>query len=188
MRVTVYCGSRDEVRPAFLNAAYAFGQALGARKHSLVYGGASVGLMGEVARGALESGAHVTGVLPTFFVGNNAVREIAHQGLHDLRMVKDMHERKRMMIEMSDAFVALPGGMGTLEELFEVITWTQIHLLKKPIALLNTEGFYNKLLEFTTHVVEERFAPEQADIWSAHTHVDLLLDALELAFKSSDSS
>lgn len=175
-RITVYCGSRDGARPAYRAAAYAFGQALGTRDLALVYGGADAGLMGAVAQGALDRGAFVTGVIPRFFQGPNAFREIAHPALPDLRVVGDMHERKELMIELGDGFVALPGGFGTFEEWFEVITWLQIGLHKKPIGLLNVEGYYDTLLRFLEEVDREGFAPSVVRTLVVERNVEALLD------------
>lgn len=124
------------------------------RNIGLVYGGAAVGLMGAVADAAMAAGGEVIGVIPRSLVE----REVAHKGLPDLRIVGSMHERKALMAELSDAFIALPGGIGTLEELFEVWTWTQLGAHAKPCALLNVLGFYDKLLAFLDHVVENRFS------------------------------
>jgi hypothetical protein len=132
--------------------------------------------MGAVAQGALDRGAFVTGVIPRFFQGPNAFREIAHPALPDLRVVGDMHERKELMIELGDGFVALPGGFGTFEEWFEVITWLQIGLHKKPIGLLNVEGYYDTLLRFLEEVDREGFAPSVVRTLVVERNVEALLD------------
>lgn len=176
MRITVYCGSRPGRDPAFMTAAYALGKGLGERGHSLVYGGAKVGLMGEVARGALDAKAHVTGIIPTWLVS----KEIAHDGLPDLRIVPSMHERKAAMETESDAFVALPGGFGTFEELFEMITWSQIGLHAKAIGILNVNGFYDALLAFIRVAVDQQFvAGEHERLFTVATDPGALLDAIE---------
>ncbi|MFN0068802.1 MAG: TIGR00730 family Rossman fold protein [Limisphaerales bacterium] len=140
----VFCGSRAGTSPLYAESARAAGERIARRGLTLVYGGASVGLMGELADAALAAGGRVVGVLPRFL----ADREIAHGGLTELRLVDTMHERKRTMVELSDAFVVLPGGPGTLDETFEVVTWLSLGLHRSPCALLNVAGFYDRLLEF----------------------------------------
>jgi hypothetical protein len=151
--VCVYCGSRHGQRAAFTGAAQALGRAIGARGLRLVYGGGNVGLMGEVADAALAAGAPVLGVIPQALLA----REVGHSGLSELRVVQTMHQRKQAMAEASDAFVALPGGIGTLEELFEVWTWRQLGYHDQPIGLLNVEGYYDPLLDFLDRSVTEDF-------------------------------
>jgi uncharacterized protein (TIGR00730 family) len=153
MRLCVFCGSNAGQDPVYLAAARALGEALAREGIDLVYGGASVGLMGAVADSVLAGGGHVTGVMPQALVD----KEIAHKGLSDLRVVGSMHERKAMMAELADGFIALPGGLGTFEELFEVWTWAQLGYHKKPCALLNVAGFYDKLTGFLDDVVERGF-------------------------------
>ena len=143
-RVAVYCGSANGNDPAFLVEAQALGTAIAAAGIGLVYGGASVGLMGAVADAALADGAEVIGVLPDVLAG----KEIAHAGLTRLELVSTMHERKARMAELADAFLVLPGGYGTLEELLEVVTWAQLRLHAKPIVLINTVGYWDGLLGF----------------------------------------
>ena len=143
-RVAVYCGSANGNDPAFLVEAQALGTAIAAAGIGLVYGGASVGLMGAVADAALAGGAEVIGVLPDVLAG----KEIAHAGLTRLELVSTMHERKARMAELADAFLVLPGGYGTLEELLEVVTWAQLRLHAKPIVLINTVGYWDGLLGF----------------------------------------
>lgn len=140
-------------RPEFAEAARTFGRLIAERSIGLVYGGARSGLMGVMADAALAAGGEVIGVMPRSLVE----REIAHAGLSELRMVASMHERKATMAELSDAFVALPGGLGTLEELFEVWTWAQLGLHRKPIALLDVANFYAPLAAFLDHAVNEHF-------------------------------
>jgi uncharacterized protein (TIGR00730 family) len=152
-RVCVFTGSSLGADPAYAAAAEELARAAGASALGLVYGGASVGLMGVLADAALDAGLEVIGVIPQALVD----REIAHPGLRDLRVVGSMHERKALMAELSDAFVALPGGAGTLEELFEVYTWSQLGLHAKPCALLNVRGYYDGLAGFLDHAVSEGF-------------------------------
>ena len=152
-RVTVYCGSAKGNNPAFLAEARALGEAIAAAGLGLVYGGASVGLMGAVADAALKGGAEVIGVLPAVLDD----REIGHAGLTALERVPTMHERKARMADLADAFLILPGGYGTLEELLEVVTWAQLRLHEKPCILINTAGYWDGLLAFLDTAVEAGF-------------------------------
>jgi len=152
-RVAVYCGSANGNDAAFLAEARALGAALAAAGLGLVYGGASAGLMGAVADAALAGGAEVIGVLPDVLAG----KEIAHAGLTRLELVSTMHERKARMAELSDGFLVLPGGYGTLEELLEVVTWAQLRLHAKPCVLINTIGYWDGLLAFLDRAVEAGF-------------------------------
>ena len=152
-RVCVFCGSNGGARPEYLEAAVKLGQNLTARSIGLVYGGAGVGLMGAVADAVLNAGGEVIGVMPRSLVE----REVAHRKLRDLRVVGSMHERKALMAELADAFIALPGGLGTLEEFFEVWTWAQLGEHSKPLGMLNVAGYYDPLLVFFDHLVNERF-------------------------------
>ena len=149
----VYCGSRHGGRTAYTEAARRLGGAIGTRAWQLVYGGGKVGLMGEVADAALGAGARVVGVIPESL----KQREVGHLGLHELHVVPTMHLRKQMMAERADAFVALPGGIGTLEELYEVWTWRQLGYHDQPIGLLNVDGYYDDLLRFMDRCVGEGF-------------------------------
>jgi uncharacterized protein (TIGR00730 family) len=153
MRLCVFCGSNAGHDPIYMAAARLLGGTLARNGIDLVYGGASVGLMGAVADSVLSSGGHVIGVMPQALVD----KEIAHTGLSDLRVVGSMHERKALMAELADGFIALPGGLGTFEELFEVWTWAQLGYHEKPCALLNAGGFYDKLTSFLDDVVEHGF-------------------------------
>lgn len=153
MRIAVFCGSSSGRRPEFLQAATALGQLLAQQGIGIVYGGASVGLMGAVATAARQAGGEVIGVLPQSLMD----RELAHTGLSELHIVETMHERKAKMSELADAFLALPGGIGTFEELFEVWTWGVLGYHRKPCALLNVAGFYDGLVSFLDHVVEDEF-------------------------------
>ena len=151
--ICVLCGSNPGSRPGYSDAARALAQALVRRRLRLVYGGAAVGTMGVLADAALRAGGEVVGVIPQSLVA----AEIAHPGLTDLRVVGSMHERKAAMVELSDGFIALPGGLGTLDELAEVATWAQLGLHAKPIGLLDPLGYFDLLLRFLDHAVDERF-------------------------------
>jgi uncharacterized protein (TIGR00730 family) len=161
--VCVFCGSSPGARPAYREAADALGRVLAAQGRTLVYGGGNVGLMGTVADAALGGGGRVIGVIPQHL----AAREVAHTGLTDLRRVNSMHERKQLMADLADTFVLLPGGLGSLEEFFEVWTWGQLGLHRKPYGLLNVDGYFDRLLTFLDHAVGERFVREE--------HRDLVL-------------
>ena len=143
-RLCVFCGSSYGSSPSFTAAARELGEAIAARGIELVYGGARVGLMNEVADAALAKGGKVIGVLPRFM----SQKELAHESLTELHVVETMHQRKQLMAELSDGFVALPGGFGTFEEIFEAMTWQQLHLHRSPCALFNVAGYYDKLVEF----------------------------------------
>jgi uncharacterized protein (TIGR00730 family) len=153
VRVCIFCGSSAGRHPAFANAAHALATELARRDMEVVYGGGNVGLMGVVADAALAAGGRVTGVIPHGLVA----RELAHPGLTTLHVVTSMHERKALMAELSDAFIALPGGFGTLEEFCEVVTWTQLGIHLKPCGLLNVAGYYDGLLSFLAHALHEEF-------------------------------
>ncbi len=152
-RICVFCGSSPGAHADYLAAAGDLGRELTERGWSLVYGGASVGLMGHIADSVLSRGGEVIGVIPESL----EKKEIAHPGLSELHIVDSMHERKALMADLSDGFVALPGGLGTLEELFEMLTWSQLGFHTKPSGLLNIRGYYEKLLAFLDHTVSERF-------------------------------
>jgi len=152
-RVCVFCGSSSGRLPAYDAAAADFGRLLAERGIEIVYGGGRVGLMGTLADACLAAGGRVIGVIPEAL----ATKELAHQGCTSLHVVGSMHERKALMAELSDAFVALPGGIGTFEELFEVWTWGQLGFHRKPCGLLNSAGFYDRLLEFLGHAADEQF-------------------------------
>jgi len=155
--VCVFCGSSPGSRPEYAEMAAAFGSLLGKRRIRLVYGGGNVGLMGVLADAALAAGGEVIGVIPQMLVD----RELAHRGT-DLRIVTSMHERKALMAELSDAFVALPGGLGTYEELCEVLTWAQLGIHHKPVACLNVLGYFDPLIKLFDHAVTEGFLrPDQ---------------------------
>jgi len=175
-RLCVFCGSSPGRHPAYLAAAAKLGTVLAKRRIGLVYGGASIGLMGAVADAARAAGGEVIGVIPRALVEF----EVAHTGLADLRIVTSMHERKALMAELSEGFIALPGGIGTLEELFEVWTWGQLGSHRKPCALLNVAGFYDRLLGFLDFVVDEAFLrPVHRDMLLVAETPDSLLEKLE---------
>lgn len=155
-RVCVFCGSSAGARPEYVQAARLLGQTLARRGIGLVYGGSNIGLMGSLATGVLESGGQAIGVIPRSL----AERNIAHNGLTDLRIVETMHERKAQMVALSDGFIALPGGYGTLEELFEVLTWGQLKIHQKPCGLLNVCQYFDQLIGFLNHLLAERFVDE----------------------------
>lgn len=151
--VCVFAGSSAGARAHFRAAAEALGRTLAERGIGLVYGGARVGLMGAVADAALAGGARVTGVIPDALLA----KEVAHTGLTELRVVGSMHQRKALMAELADGFIALPGGWGTVEEFFEMLTWGQLGLHRKPCGLLNCEGYFDRLLAFVDHSIEQAF-------------------------------
>ncbi|MCW7468725.1 LOG family protein [Leptospira kanakyensis] len=155
--IAVYCGSSPGQDPYYMNAAFELGEYLGTHQIGLVYGGASVGLMGAVANGCLSKNGSVTGVLPKFL----KKKEIEHNKLNQLILVDSMHERKLKMFDLSDAFVVLPGGFGTMEEFFEVVTWSQLGLHHKPIIILNWLGFYNPLLTLIQNMVSSGFLKKE---------------------------
>ena len=155
--VAVFCASADGTNPLYRSAAEALGRELAARRIGLIYGGARVGLMRAVAEAALAAGGHVVGVIPEVLVD----LEVAHDGLSELHVTSTMHTRKALMGERSDAFLILPGGFGTLEEMFEVLAWQTLKLHDKPIVLLNTDGFYDTLLKFLDECVERGVLKEK---------------------------
>jgi uncharacterized protein (TIGR00730 family) len=156
-RVCVYAGSSHGADPAYADGARSLAEALAARGIGLVYGGGKVGLMGVIADAMMAAGGEAIGVMPQRLID----REIGHNGITELRVVDSMHERKAQMAELADAFVALPGGIGTLEELIEVYTWSQLGLHRKACGLLNVRGYYDHLAAFLDHAVQQRFLPEQ---------------------------
>ncbi len=177
--IAVYCGARHGARPVYTAAARALGQAIGQRGWQLVYGGGKVGLMGEVADAALAAGGRVIGVIPESL----KKAEVGHTGLTELHVVPTMHVRKQMMAERAQAFIALPGGIGTLEELYEVWTWRQLAYHDQPIGLLNVDGYYNSLLQFMRHSEAEGFVstPTMAMLEVHHDPLALLLNLAHLA-------
>jgi uncharacterized protein (TIGR00730 family) len=180
-RVCVFCGSSSGAHSDYAKAARDAGTLLAKESIGLVYGGARVGLMGEVADAALRAGGEVIGVIPEHL----EARELAHTGLSDLRVVKSMHERKAVMADLADAFVALPGGLGTLEEFFEVATWSQLGIHAKPTGLLNVRGYYDLLVRFLDHAVEQRFvSPEHRALVTVSSDIENLLVAMR-SFRST---
>jgi hypothetical protein len=151
--ICVFAGSNSGTRDEYTAAAKELGRVVARRKLGLIYGGARVGLMGALADAALGEGGHVTGVMPQALVD----KEVAHHGLSELKVVKSMHERKAMMSDLADGYVALPGGWGTMEEFFEVLTWGQLGLHHKPCGLLNIQGYFDGLLDFVEHSITEGF-------------------------------
>ncbi|PNK60717.1 TIGR00730 family Rossman fold protein [Psychrobacter sp. FDAARGOS_221] len=177
MRVAVYCGSSEGLEPIYVEQTRLFAAALGRHQLDVVYGGGKVGLMGVLANAAVAAGLHVIGVIPKHL----SDKELAHTGINELILVKDMHERKQKMAHYGDAFVALPGGAGTLEELFEVWTWAQLGLHDKPCAFLNVNGYYDGLLSFLADMVKAGFMRQ--------TYLDMLIvsdDINELLEKLQD--
>jgi uncharacterized protein (TIGR00730 family) len=173
-RVCVFSGSSPGAHPDYVRAAQELAGALADNDVGLVYGGASVGLMGTLADAMLDAGGAVVGVIPQALVD----REIAHPDVADLRVVGSMHERKALMADLADGFVALPGGMGTLEELFEVYTWTQLGLHSKPLGLLDVRGYYGQLVAFLDHAVAERFLTvEHREMLVVERRAEAMLEA-----------
>ncbi|AKJ28489.1 TIGR00730 family Rossman fold protein [Caldimonas brevitalea] len=173
--VCVYCGSRPGGSPSYEQAARDVGSEIGRRGWRLVYGGGRAGLMGIVADATLAAGGTVVGVIPQALLD----RELAHRGLTELHVVQTMHQRKQMMAERADSFVALPGGIGTFEELFEVWTWRQLGYHDKPLGLLNIGGYYDGLLRFLQHAVDEGFVPPaQQGLLQVDTAASELLSGL----------
>jgi uncharacterized protein (TIGR00730 family) len=175
-RICVFCGSAEGAGNVYVDAARSLADELLARDLGLVYGGGQIGLMGTLARRVLDGGGDVIGVIPETLTE----REVAFHDVSDLRVVGSMHERKALMNELSAAFIALPGGFGTMEELFEVITWAQLGLHSKPFGLLEVNGFFAPLLEFLDHATAERFIrPEYRQMVKSETSPAALLDLLE---------
>lgn len=173
--ICVYCGSSSGRRPAFKLAAQELAREMGQRGINLVYGGGSVGIMQEVADAMLKAGGQVVGVIPEAL----QAREVAHHNLTELVVVRDMHERKAEMSTRADAFIALPGGLGTLEELFEMLTWLQLGFHDKPCGILNVDGYFDALLTFLDHTVAEEFVkPEHRDMLITASTASELIDEL----------
>ena len=175
--VCVFCGSSKGKDPIHAEAARGLGKMMVARGFNLVYGAGNVGLMGELADSVLEEGGDVFGVIPDKLVG----RELAHQGLTELYVVETMHDRKAKMHELSDAVIALPGGIGTMEEFFETVTWRQLDYHCKPIALFNVNGFYNGIEEFFDAMLSTGFLrPKHSELFFVETDLERLLDRFNL--------
>jgi uncharacterized protein (TIGR00730 family) len=182
-RLCVYCGSSSGSRPDYILAARQLAKTMVSKDIDLVYGGASVGIMGEIANAVLEEGGNVIGIIPKDLF----VKEVAHTGLTELREVASMHERKLLMAELSDGFIALPGGFGTFEEIFEIITWSQLGMHQKPCGLLNVYNYYDKLIEFLDHAVSEHFIKEiHRSIMLIEECPEILLEKIE-AYKAIES-
>lgn len=181
--IVVYCGANAGKRSEYFQAAEEAGRALANRGISLVYGGGNLGLMGAVADGVLAGGQKVTGIIPNFL----AELEVAHKTLTEIHFVDTMHERKAKMVSMSDGVIALPGGFGTLDELFEILTWAQLKIFHGPVGVLNVNGFYNHLLAHIDHMVQEGFlkAENRALLLVADT-IDELLDKM-MAFERNET-
>lgn len=174
-RIVVYCGARDGVDPAYRDAAAALGRALAARRIGLVYGGGSLGLMGAVADATLAAGGEVIGVIPAFMDG----REAIHRGLTQLRVSRSMHDRKATMLDLADAVIALPGGIGTLDELIEAMTWAQLGLHQIPCGLLDVNGFWQPFVDVLEHCIAHGFLePVRRHAFVRSADPELLLDAL----------
>jgi uncharacterized protein (TIGR00730 family) len=174
-RICVFCGSQVGANPRYRQAAQDLGHLLVQRGYGLVYGGGHVGLMGVIADTVLQDGGEVIGVIPEAMV----VRELAHHGVTQLHVVASMHERKARMAELAEAFIALPGGYGTLEEFFEVVTWAQLGIHRKPIGLLNVAGYFDALATFVEHTIAEGFIrPEHRQLIVLAEHPHALLEAL----------
>src|SRR5262247_911726 len=176
MIIGIFCGSSSGVDPVYAHAARDTGQKLARQGIGIVYGGGRIGLMGLVADAALAAGGRVTGVIPRAL----AEREIAHAGLTALHVVESMHERKAKMAELADAFIALPGGYGTLDEMFEALTWTQLGYHRKPCGLLNVAGFFDRLAAYLDHALAESFLTRQhRDMLVVADDPDVMIEALK---------
>lgn len=175
-RIAVYCGSNPGTRPEYTAAAEQLGGLLAREKIEVVYGGGRRGLMGKLADAALFHGGHVIGVIPEKLVTAEAV----HQQLPDLRVVKTMHERKALMADLAEGFIALPGGYGTFEELFEILAWSQLGWHRKPMALLNSAGFFDPLMAFLDHTTQEGFIrPQSRALIIVENSAAILLDRMK---------
>lgn len=183
--LAVYCGAAHGANPIYADAARSLARAMVDHNIALVYGGGKVGLMGVIADEVLRLGGEATGVIPRALVE----REVGHAGLTRLFVVKDMHERKAMMSDLSEGFIAMPGGMGTLEELFEMVTWAQLGIHAKPIGLLNVNGFYDGLRAFVHHQVKEGFVrPEHEGLMLADSDPEALIRRLRAAAPAASST
>ncbi|WP_439528160.1 TIGR00730 family Rossman fold protein [Pannonibacter sp.] len=183
--VCVYCGSSNGRNPVYIEAARQFGTALAVAGVNCVYGGGSIGLMGTVAHSTLEAGGHVTGIIPQFL----EKREVMLREVTDLIVTDDMHERKRLMFEKSDAFVALPGGIGTLEEVVEMMTWAQLGQHRKPILLANIDSFWSPLLELMDHMRTEAFIRPETEVpYLVAERIEDILPMLETAVAAASGT
>ncbi len=174
-RIAVYCGSATPADPVYINAARAVGKGLAERGIGVVYGGGRLGLMGALADAALDAGGEVIGVIPEALVG----AEVAHRGCTQLHVVADMHERKASFTELSDGFITLPGGVGTMDELWEAISWAQLGYHAKPVGVLNIHGFYDHLIAFNRQMIETGFIrPAHSGIMLVDQTLDRLLSQM----------
>lgn len=174
-RICVFCGANTGARPEYASAARELAALLARHHLGLVYGGGNIGLMGVIADAMLDAGGEVIGVIPSSLVA----REVAHRGVTELRVVQTMHERKALMNELSDAFIALPGGFGTFDEFFEILTWSQLGIHDKPSGMLNVAGYYDPLLVMLDHAVTEKLLrPEHRNLVIADTDAERLLQRL----------
>jgi hypothetical protein len=174
--ICVFCGSQSGARAEYCEAARELARVLVRRELTVVYGGGHVGMMGTLADETLKRGGRIVGVIPRHLMRP----EVAHRGLTELHVVESMHERKRLMAERSDAFIVLPGGYGTLEEMFEMVTWLQLQLQSKPVGILNVEGYFDRMLDFLQHAAQEGFIrPDHRDLLIFEHTPERLLDRLE---------
>ena len=181
-RLAVYCGSALPADPVYVESARAVGRTLAGRGIGIVYGGGRLGLMGAVADAALEAGGEVIGVIPEALVR----AEVAHQGCTELHVVQTMHQRKALFTDLSDGFITLPGGVGTMDELWEAISWAQLGYHAKPVGLLNVAGFYDQLIAFNQHMIATGFIrPQHASILSHAETIEALLDKMA-AYKAHE--
>jgi len=180
-RLCVFCGSNHGVRTAYAGAARELGRLLAVEGITLVYGGGRVGLMGETADAALESGGEVIGVIPRAL----DTKELAHRGVTEMHVVETMHERKALMADLADGFISLPGGLGTFDETFEILTWAQLGIHQKPCGLLNLEGYFDELISFLNHAVGEQFVkPQHRELVLVETEPSPLLKRMR-SYKST---
>ncbi|TLV00231.1 LOG family protein [Dyadobacter luticola] len=180
--IVVYCGSNPGKKALYSEAAYALGHELAKRSIKLIYGGGNMGLMGRVADGAMDHGGFVTGIIPNFL----SKLENAHKTLSELHFVETMHERKAKMVSMSDGVIALPGGYGTFDELFEILTWSQLRIFHGPVGLLNVNGYYDLLLAQLDKMVEEGFMhPDNRKLLLVDENPDALLEKMEIYRKEN---
>ncbi len=175
--ICVFCGSDFGIRDEYANAAASLGKIMAKRGFRLVYGGAKIGLMGIIAKSVIENGGHVIGIMPKHL----ADLEIVYKDIPDIRIVNTMHERKALMESISDAFIAMPGGMGTLEEIFEILTWAKLQLHNKPCGFLNILGYYDKLMDFLNHAKNENFIKDDFNaLFKIDDDIESLLTKLSL--------
>lgn len=171
----IFCGARDEVSPLYLNAGKAFGTALAQNDIRLVFGGGNCGMMGAVSNAVMDAGGEAVGVFPEHL----GTHETAHKGITQIHIVQSMHERKKMMFDLSDIFVVLPGGFGTMDETMEILTWRQIGLHNKPMFIFNQENYWDPLIAMMDKSIEKRFArPSNRDFFQVHESLESLLEAI----------